>query len=62
MYGLRMSRRPTATEAGADALAECDLLAAAVGVRSLKSIAPNLVAGLRKRCDIEKSSAFGPVV
>ena len=33
----------------ADAIAECDIMATAVGARILKFIVPNLVAGLRKR-------------
>ena len=33
----------------AEALAECDIMATAVGARILKFIVPNLVAGLRKR-------------
>lgn len=33
----------------ANIIAECDILATAVGVRVLKSIVPNIVAGLRKR-------------
>ncbi len=33
----------------AEAIAECDIMATAVGARILKFIVPNLVAGLRKR-------------
>ena len=36
-------------EATAEAIAECDIMATAVGARILKFIVPNLVAGLRKR-------------
>ena len=36
-------------EAVATAIAECDIMATAVGVRVLKFIVPNIVAGLRKR-------------
>lgn len=36
-------------ECVADAIAECDIMATAVGARILKFIVPNLVAGLRKR-------------
>jgi len=36
-------------QAVADAIAGCDIMATAVGVRVLKSIAPNIAAGLRKR-------------
>ena len=37
------------TEATADAIAACDIMATAVGARILKFIVPNIVAGLRKR-------------
>lgn len=37
------------SEAVSDAIAQCDILATAVGVRVLKFIVPNIVAGLRKR-------------
>lgn len=37
------------TEAAAKAIAECDIMATAVGARILKFIVPNIVAGLRKR-------------
>lgn len=37
------------TEAAATAIAECDIMATAVGARILKFIVPNIVAGLRKR-------------
>ena len=37
------------TEAVADAIAQCDIMATAVGVRVLPWIVPNIVAGLRKR-------------
>lgn len=36
-------------ESVAEAIAECDIMATAVGARILKFIVPNLVAGLRKR-------------
>ena len=36
-------------EAAATAIAECDIMATAVGARILKFIVPNIVAGLRKR-------------
>lgn len=35
--------------AAADAIAQCDIMATAVGARILKFIVPNIVAGLRKR-------------
>ena len=37
------------TEAASDAIAECDIMATAVGARILKFIVPNIVEGLRKR-------------
>ena len=37
------------TEAAADAIACCDIMATAVGVNILKFIVPNLTAGIRKR-------------
>lgn len=37
------------TEAVADIIASCDIMATAVGARILKFIVPNIVAGLRKR-------------
>ena len=37
------------TEAAAAAIAECDIMATAVGARILKFIVPNIVAGLRRR-------------
>ncbi len=37
------------TEAASEAIAECDIMATAVGARILKFIVDNLVAGLRKR-------------
>ena len=37
------------TEAVAEAIARCDIMATAVGARILKFIVPNIVAGLRKR-------------
>ena len=37
------------TEATAEAIARCEIMATAVGVRILKFIVPNIVAGLRKR-------------
>lgn len=36
-------------EAASDAIAQCDMMATAVGARILKFIVPNIVAGLRKR-------------
>lgn len=39
------------TEAAAAAIAECDIMATAVGVRVLPYIVPNIAAGLRKRWD-----------
>ena len=36
-------------EAASDAIANCDMMATAVGARILKFIVPNIVAGLRKR-------------
>ena len=37
------------TEAASDVIAQCDIMATAVGARILKFIVPNIVAGLRKR-------------
>ena len=37
------------TDSAAEAIAECDIMAIAVGVRILKHIIPNLVAGIRRR-------------
>ena len=37
------------TDAASDAIAQCDIMATAVGARILKFIVPNIVAGLRKR-------------
>jgi len=37
------------TEAASDVIANCDIMATAVGARILKFIVPNIVAGLRKR-------------
>lgn len=37
------------TEAAAEAIASCDIMATAVGARILKFIVPNIIAGLRKR-------------
>ncbi len=37
------------TEAASDVIAQCDMMATAVGARILKFIVPNIVAGLRKR-------------
>ncbi len=37
------------TEAASNVIAECDIMATAVGARILKFIVPNIVAGLRKR-------------
>ncbi len=42
-------------EAVADAIANCDIMATAVGARILKFIAPNIVAGLRKRWALNKA-------
>ena len=36
-------------EAASDVIANCDIMATAVGARILKFIIPNIVAGLRKR-------------
>jgi len=36
-------------EAASDAIAQCDIMATAVGARILKFIVPNIIAGLRKR-------------
>ncbi len=44
-------------EAASDAIAECDIMATAVGARILKFIVPNIVAGLRKRW----ASGAGPL-
>ena len=41
-------------EAASNAIAECDIMATAVGARILKFIVPNIVAGLRKRWAAEK--------
>lgn len=41
-------------EAASDAIANCDIMATAVGARILKFIVPNIVAGLRKRWELEK--------
>ncbi len=43
------------TEAASDAIANCDIMATAVGARILKFIVPNIVAGLRKRWNMGKS-------
>ena len=37
-----------------DAIADCDIMATAVGARILKFIVPNIVAGLRKRWAMNK--------
>ena len=42
------------TGATAEAIANCDIMATAVGVRVLKFIVPNIIAGLRKRWTMEK--------
>lgn len=42
-------------EAAATAIAECDIMATAVGARILKFIVPNLIAGLRKRWAMNKA-------
>lgn len=42
------------TQAVADAIAECDIMATAVGARVLRSIVPNLISGLRKRWASQK--------
>ena len=39
-----------------DAIANCDIMATAVGARILKFIVPNIVAGLRKRWEMGKGS------
>ena len=39
-----------------DAIAECDIMATAVGARILKFIVPNIVAGLRKRWEMGKGA------
>lgn len=39
-----------------DAIANCDIMATAVGARILKFIVPNIVAGLRKRWEMGKSA------
>ena len=41
-------------EAVSDAIAECEIMATAVGARILKFIAPNIAAGLRKRWAMER--------
>lgn len=41
-------------EAASDVIANCDIMATAVGARILKFIVPNIVAGLRKRWAMEK--------
>ena len=40
------------SEAAANVIAECDIMATAVGARILKFIVPNIVAGLRKRWEM----------
>ena len=42
------------TEAASDVIANCDIMATAVGARILKFIVPNIVAGLRKRWAMNK--------
>ena len=42
------------TEAAADVIANCDIMATAVGARILKFIVPNIVAGLRNRWAMNK--------
>ena len=37
------------SEAASDEIANCDIMATAVGARILKFIVPNIIAGLRKR-------------
>ena len=44
------------TEAAAEAIAQCDIMATAVGARILKFIVPNIVAGLRKRWAMGKGA------
>ena len=44
------------TEAASDAIANCDIMATAVGARILKFIVPNIVAGLRKRWAMGKGA------
>ena len=46
----------TDTEAVSQIIAECDIMATAVGARILKFIVPNIVAGLRKRWQTGKGS------
>ena len=41
-------------QAAADVIANCDIMATAVGARILKFIVPNIVAGLRKRWQLGK--------
>ena len=41
-------------EAAADVIANCDIMATAVGARILKFIVPNIIAGLRKRWQLGK--------
>ena len=43
-------------EAASDAIAQCDIMATAVGARILKFIVPNIVAGLRKRWAMGKGT------
>ena len=43
-------------EAAAEAIAQCDIMATAVGARILKFIVPNIVAGLRKRWAMGKGT------
>ena len=43
-------------EAAAEAIAQCDIMATAVGARILKFIVPNIVAGLRKRWAMGKGA------
>ena len=43
-------------EAAAETIAQCDVMATAVGARILKFIVPNIVAGLRKRWAMGKGA------
>lgn len=42
------------TDTASDVIANCDIMATAVGARILKFIVPNIVAGLRKRWEMKK--------
>ena len=45
--------------AAAEAIANCDIMATAVGARILKFIVPNIAAGLRKRWEMGKGPLKG---